>query len=351
MTDSHLLVDSPERLKNESQLEAWLSRPSTELVDSVRQISSPLVILGAGGKMGPTLAMMARQAADTVGRSIDIIAVSRFHDESARRRLEQAGVRTIACDLLDPAATADLPDAENLIYMVGWKFGTQQNPAFTWATNILAAVAVCRRYRASRIVALSTGNVYPLSEVSRGGSVEEDPLTPLGEYANAAVARERMFEYFSDRDQTPIALLRLFYAVEPRYGVLVDIGRTVFDGQPVPLTTAYFNCIWQRDANDMVLRSLSLARSPRSVWNLCYPCQFSVRSVAQWFADRFGREAQLVGPESSTALLGNSAKLCATLGTPPTSLEQMMSWIADWIQRGGRNLGKPTRFEVRDGVY
>jgi nucleoside-diphosphate-sugar epimerase len=201
------------------------------------------------------------------------------------------------------------------------------------------------------MVALSTGNVYPQSEVNRGGSVETDPLTPLGEYANAAVGRERILEYYSRRHHTRISLLRLFYAVELRYGVLADIARKVHAGEPIALANGYFNCIWQRDANELILRALPLATAPASAYNLCRPEIFSVREIAAWFGERFARAPVFSGSETATACLGNSAKLCATLESPATPMGDVLHWVAQWVKQGGRDLGRPTHFEVRDGNY
>jgi hypothetical protein len=332
-------------------LEDLLTQPRAPLVESIKTFSSPLLILGAGGKMGPTLAMLARRAADAAGHRLDVVAVSRFGDAAARSWLEARGVRTLSCDLLDPRAVAALPEAENLIYLVGLKFGTTQNPAATWAMNTLVPARVCERFPRSRIVALSTGNVYPMSDVTRGGAVESDPLTPLGEYANAAVARERIFEFHSQRLGTRLAQVRLFYAVELRYGVLVDIARKVHAGEPIPLENGSFTCIWQGDANEMILRSLPLVTSPSSAWNLCRPEIFSVREVALRCGEQLGRAPVFRGGESNTALLGNPSRLVTALGPPPTPLETMLRWTVHWVKHGGRDLGRPTHFEVRDGNY
>jgi nucleoside-diphosphate-sugar epimerase len=260
-------------------------------------------------------------------------------------------VTTIPCDLLDIESLQKLPDATNLIYLVGQKFGTAKSPATTWAMNTVPPARVAERYPQSRIVALSTGNVYPLSETGCGGSLETHPLTPLGEYPNAAVGRERVFEFFSGRNGTPMALLRLFYAIELRYGVLVDITQRVYKSEDIHLENGYFNCIWQGDANEMILRALALADSPPTVWNLCRPEVFSVREVATLLGKLLGREPRFSGTESKTAPLGNSTRLCTALGPPPTSVDSMLRWIAHWVKQGGRNFGKPTHFEVRDGNY
>jgi dTDP-4-dehydrorhamnose reductase len=341
----------PEIIRTEAELEEILTRPGAGLIEFIKTVSSPLLVLGAGGKIGPTLAVLARRAAEAAGHLLEVVAVSRFRQAASRPWLEARGVKTLSCDLLDADALARLPDANNLIYLVGLKFGTAQNPAATWAINTLIPARVCERYPHGRIVALSTGNVYPPSEVSRGGSVETDPLTPLGEYANAAVGRERIFEFYSRRLDTPIARLRLFYAVELRYGVLADLARKVHAGEPVALANGCFNCIWQRDANELILRALPLATSPASVWNLCRPGFFSVREIATRFGELLGRAPIFSGRETASALLGNPSKLCAALGSPTTPMESILRWTAQWVKQGGPDLGRPTHFEVRDGNY
>lgn len=341
----------PESLRTETELDELLTRPSERLVEFIKSVSGPLLILGAGGKMGPTLAVLARRAAEAAQHPLEIVAVSRFSNASSRQWLETHGVKTLNCDLLDANAIGGLPDASNIIYLVGLKFGTAQNPAATWAINTLVPARVCERYPRNRIVALSTGNVYPQSEVRRGGSVETDALTPLGEYANAAVGRERIFEFHSQRNRTPITLLRLFYAVELRYGVLADIARKVYAREPVALANGHFNCIWQRDANELILRSLPLAAAPASVYNLCRPEIFPVRETANRLGALLGQAPIFSGNESGTALLGNATKLAAALNLPETPMETILRWTADWVGQGGRDLGRPTHFEVRDGQY
>ncbi|HZR19708.1 MAG TPA: NAD(P)-dependent oxidoreductase [Verrucomicrobiae bacterium] len=341
----------PERIETENELELLLSRPSRALVEFIKTLESPLLILGAGGKMGPILALLARNAAEAAGHPLKIIAASRFSDEQLPARLNRHGIETRRCDLLERGGIESLPVAPNILYLVGLKFGTTENPSATWAVNTIVPTRVAERFSNSRIVALSTGNVYPLSDPNNGGAVETDPLTPVGEYANAAVARERVFEFHSRAQQIPIALLRLFYAVELRYGVLVDIARKVHSGEAIDLGNGYFNCIWQGDANEMVIRALSLATAPPSAWNLCRPEIFSVRQAANAFGEFLGRTPAFRDQESRTALLGNSNPLCARLGTPSVSLEKMLRWISHWVKRGGRDLGKPTHFEARDGRY
>jgi nucleoside-diphosphate-sugar epimerase len=340
-----------DHIQSEDQLDSVLTLPRPALIEFIRSVSSPLVVLGAGGKMGATLAVLARRAADAAGSKLEIIAVSRFSDEAVRRRIEEQGVKTRCADLLEPESVRDLPDSANLIYLVGLKFGTTENPSMTWAVNTLAPANAAGRYRSARIVALSTGNVYPNVPVDSGGVKESHPLKPLGEYPNAAVARERVFEYCSRKNGTPVAVIRLNYAVELRYGVLVDIARKVWTGEPIDLANGSFNCIWQGDACEMILRALSLASNPPSAFNLCCPTIVSVREVASKFAVLFDRPARFTGSESGTALLSDPAKLCAQLGPPATSLDTVIRWTADWVRSGGRYLDKPTHFEVRDGQY
>ncbi len=341
----------PALIDSEEQLDEVMTRPRPALVEFVKTLASPLLILGAGGKMGPSLAVLARRAADAAGHPLRIVAASRFSEPKLRGWLEARGVETVACDLLERAAVARLPEAAAVLYLVGLKFGTQQNPALTWAVNTLVPSLVAERYPQARIAALSTGNVYPLMPVAGGGATERDALTPLGEYANAAIARERIFQYGSQKHGTSVILLRLNYAVDLRYGVLVDIAQKVWQGEPVDAGMGYLNCIWQGDANDMILRSLPLARSPAAVLNLTGTEVLSVRKLAERFGELMGRTAQIVGSEKDTALLSNSARLTGLLGEPPTSLDLVMRWTAHWIMRQGRTLGKPTHFDVRDGKY
>ena len=345
------IIQNPDLIDTEDTLDNVLTRPRPVLVDFIRTLSSPLIILGAGGKMGPTFAWLARRAALAAGHALDIVAVSRFSDERPRRWLEARGIQTRSVDLLDHGAFNKLPEAALVIYLVGRKFGTAQDAAATWAINTLVPAHVCERFPRSPMVVLSTGNVYPLVPVAGAGSVESDALTPVGEYANAAVARERLFEFFAQRNGTPICVLRLNYAVDLRYGVLVDIARRVHAGEAVPVSTGYVNCIWQGDANDMILRSLALATAPPRVLNLTGPTILSVRALALRFGELLGKSVQFSGTEAPTALLSNPARGCALLGTPPTPLDQVMRWTAHWVQSGGRLLDKPTHFEVRDGRY
>jgi nucleoside-diphosphate-sugar epimerase len=296
---------------------------------------------------------MARRAADVAGRgySLQIVAVSRFSDASARDWLDARGVKTISRDLFDRAALASLPDSQNVVYLVGLKFGTSRSPASTWAANTLIPANAAERYPKARIAALSTGNVYPLAPVSSGGFPESAPLTPLGEYANSAVARERIFEYFAAKNATPMTLVRLSYALDLRYGVLVDLAQKVYAGQPIDLTTGYVNCIWQGDANDAILRSLALATNPPTALNLTGTEKVSVRQAATRFGELMNRPVEFTGAEADTALLSDTSLMIEWLGKPAMPLDTVLRWTAHWIMDGGSTLNKPTHFEVRDGAF
>ncbi len=338
-------------IDDEQKLDEALTRPRPILIDFIKTVQSPLVILGAGGKMGPSLAVLARRAAEAAGKELEIVAASRFSDRDVCKWLDERGVRTLSLDLMERKSYNALPDSGNILYLVGLKFGTTQNPALTWATNTLIPAYTCERYPGAKIAALSSGNVYPLTPVHSKGSREADPLTPPGEYANSCVARERIFDYFSSRDSTRVALVRLSYAVDLRYGVLLDIARRVFQGEAVDLTMGFLNCIWQGDANEMILRCLSLARSPAYPINLTGTERLSVRQVAEQFARRMGKEALFQRKEADTALLSNTSRLVQALGAPPTPAERMMRWTADWVMSSGRTYNKPTHFQARDGKY
>lgn len=341
----------PERIENESQLDELLVTPSEKLIEFAATLSGPIVVLGAGGKMGPTLAVRAQRAIEQAGANAHVVAVSRFSDPDARSWLDERGVQTIAADSMRQESIHELPDSDSIIYLIGSKFGTSENPSRTWAVNTIAPACAMQRYPGSRFVALSTGNVYPFSPVSVGGSVESDPLQPVGEYAYAAIGRERIFDHYSQTQNTPVAMIRLNYATDLRYGVLTDLATKVASGQPIDLTQGFFNCIWQGDANDLIIRSLPLAQSPPNPINLTSLETFSVRQVAERFAEILGRSVQFTGQESETALLSNASKCGDLLGAPETPMSQVIGWTADWVNSGGRLLGKPTHFEVRDGAF
>jgi nucleoside-diphosphate-sugar epimerase len=329
-------------------LEDELSRPSEEDCAVMQSLAGDVMVLGAGGKMGPSLARRARRAADLAGTRTRVIAVSRFRSEDDRRRLIAWGVEAIPCDLLDRTQLGRLPDSANVLFLAGRKFGSTDNLPLTWATNVLLPSLVAERFAAARIVALSSGNVYPLGTISAG---EQTQPGPVGEYAQSVLGRERIFEYFSVRHQTPVALIRLNYAIDLRYGVLLDIGRRVWERLPVALAMGAVNVIWQGDANSMCLRALPLASSPPLVLNVTGPEVLRVRWIAQRFGEIFGIPPVFDGTEAETALLSDATRCCRLLGPPGVRPERMIELTAEWIRAGGPTLNRPTHFEVRDGVF
>jgi nucleoside-diphosphate-sugar epimerase len=332
-------------------LESWLSPVTPGVVDTMREVSGDLLILGIGGKMGPTLALMAKRAAEEAGVRKRIIGVARFSDATLEARLQSYGIETITCDLLDHAQLDGLPDVPNIVYMAGMKFGSTGNEALTWAMNCYLPGMVCERFPRSRIVAFSTGNVYGLSPVAKGGSVETDPPNPVGDYAMSCLGRERMFDHFSTSNGTPVVLIRLNYAIEPRYGVLLDIAQKVWTGAPVDLSMGHFNCIWQPSANARILQSLALAASPAAVLNVAGPETLSVREVAQRMAGIMNKGATFTGNEAPDALLSNAGKMFDVLGKPEVSAEDMIACIAAWVMQEGMTINKPTHFESREGIF
>lgn len=333
------------------ELEERLSRPTPELVQLFRELQGDVLVLGVGGKMGPTLATMARRAMDEAGNRAAVIGVARFSQPGVRERLEASGVETVACDLLDADAIHRLPDAPYVVFMVGMKFGTTGAEALTWAMNTVVPAYVAHRYRQSRLVVFSTGNVYPLVPVVSGGATEETPPAPVGEYAQSALGRERVFQYFSARYGTPAVLYRLNYAVELRYGILLDVAQKVWKGEPVPLTMGCVNVVWQGDACAWALRSLALAQSPPLVLNATGPETLSIRYLAHRLGERLGREPRFEGEETDTALLSNAAKAHRLFGYPTVPVEAVIDWVAYWVMHGLPTLDKPTHFEVRDGRF
>ena len=343
--------EPPEKIETIAQLDELLSRPPDEVVDLFRRLAGPLVVLGGGGKIGPSLVRMACRAKEAAASGRQIIVVDRFPEPAVRDSLAQAGAETIRCDLLDPDAVADLPDARHVVYMVGMKFGTTGRPATTWAVNTLIPAYAARRYRDANVVAFSTGCVYDLVPADSGGSVETDPLEPVGEYSNSCVGRERILEHFSDTCGTAMLLVRLNYAVELRYGVLADIAAAVHAGRPVDLTTGYVNVIWQGDVNAAVLRLLEHTTRPASAINLTGAETLSVRQVAKRLAALMGKEVRFEGTEAETSLLSNASRAHRLLGPPRVPVEQVLRWTAAWVAAGKENLGKPTHFQARDGKY
>jgi nucleoside-diphosphate-sugar epimerase len=341
----------PRAVRDEEELDELLSRPSATDVDFLRALRGDVLVLGAGGKMGPSLARRLRRGSDAAGVPRRVMAVSRFSDAEAAASLERHGVETLACDLLEPAAVERLPDAPNVFFLAGMKFGATGNPSLTWALNTIVPANVDRRYHASRTVAFSTGNVYPLVDAEGSGSKEADEPGPLGEYAQSCLGRERVFEHYSRRHGTPVLLFRLFYAVDLRYGTLVDVARRVREGEPVDLGVPRVNAIWQGDALSYALRSLALAASPPRPLNVTGPDVLSVGQIAEYFGRVFGREPRFAGEQGRRALLGDASECHRVLGPPEVAMDRLLAWVADWVGHGGRSLGKPTGFEKADGRF
>jgi nucleoside-diphosphate-sugar epimerase len=338
-------------IANEQQLEDLLAQPSQADARAMAEMEGDLLILGVAGKMGPSLAKRARRACERAKLPKRIIGVARFSDPRVQQELQAGGIETVSADLLAPGAMATLPDAPNVLYMAARKFGSTGAEHLTWAMNTLLPALVADRYVASRIVAFSTGNVYPLVPVAQGGASEDMPTGPVGEYAQSALGRERIFEYFSQRNQTPMMFLRLNYAIDLRYGVLLDIGQRVFERRPVDVSMGHVNVIWQGDANSVALRSFALCQSPPAVLNVTGPETVAVRWLARRFGERFGVEPIVTGTESETALLSNAARCHKLFGYPSVTIEQMIEWVAEWIGMGGATHSKPTHFETRDGRF
>jgi len=334
-------------IATEEDLEEALSRPTPALADELARLDGDLIVLGVAGKMGPTLARMARRA---LAPKRAVLGAARFSNPRAREALERAGVKTLPCNLLDRRDVERLPDAAAVVFMAGMKFGSTGAEAETWATNAYLPGLVAERYPKLRTVVFSSGNIYPFVTPASGGATEATPPAPVGEYAQSALGRERVFDYFSRRNGTPTAMYRLNYAVELRYGILLDIAQKVWSGAPVDVRTGYVNVIWQGDANAMALRCLAAAESPASVWNVTGPETLSVRDLAARFGELLGKKPVVEGKEEPTALLSNASKALSRFGRP-TPVESLLPWVAHWVKAGGATLNKPTHFETRDGKF
>jgi nucleoside-diphosphate-sugar epimerase len=341
---------SPGSVGDEDGLEERLSRPSPADVEFARTLDGDVVVLGAGGKMGPSLAHRVRRALDAAGVSRRVLAVARFSDSGLASALERQGIETIACDLLDPAQVARLPKIGNVLFLAGRKFGSTGRPDLTWAQNVIVPAIVAPHFAESRIVVFSSGNVYPLVRPGAPGSTEADPPDPVGEYAQTCVGRERVFEHASRERGTRCLLFRLFYSVDLRYGTLPDVARRVQAGEPVSLKAGHVNALWQGDACSYAWRALSLCETPPRPLVVTGPETASVRAAAKAFGERFSRPPRFTGAPGP-ALLGDPSHCVSLLGAPEVSLAQLLDWVATWVEQGGRSLGKPTHFEATDGRF
>lgn len=337
-------------INDEDELDELLSEPQSATVEMMRRMEGDFMVLGIGGKMGPTLGRMIVKALRAAGVSRRVYGVSRFSDPALTVKLENMGIACLPCDLLNPEEVGRLPVVRNIIYMAGRKFGKVGTDYLYWAMNAVAPANVARRFPSARIVAFSTGSIYDLRPAGSDGPAETDTFISIGEYANSCLARERIFEYYSRLNGTGMLHFRLNYAVELRYGVLYEIGKQVYEGRPIDLTMGYANVIWQGDANNIAVRCLEKTASPPEILNVSGD-KLSIRDAALRFGELMGREPLFNGAEAPTALLTNTARLKAWFGAPPTQPEQIIRWIAEWMLHGGKTLDKPTHFQTRDGQF
>ena len=337
----------PDRIKTVKELDELLSRPSEGLIEFVKGLDGDIMIIGAGGKIGPTMARTAKRAVDAAGVKKEVHAV----DVVDLPALKAEGIKTYKCDMMDLSAVEKLPKVANVVYMIGRKFGSTGSEHLTWAINVMVPYHVARTFLGSRIASFSTGCVYPVVHVFSGGSRESDPPDPIGEYTMSCLGRERMFDYFAAEKGEKVVHIRLNYAVEMRYGVLVDVATKVWTGQPVDVTTGFANVIWQGDACNQVIRALGVASSPAKALNVTGPETLSIRRVAMTFGELLGKKPIISGEENGKAYLNNAPQANQLFGYPSVPLGKIIEWTAEWVKAGGESLGKPTHFETQDGKY
>lgn len=328
-----------------------LLQPSSALIAEMAQVDGDILILGVGGKMGPGIAKLAKQAIDLAGVKKKVIGVARFSEKGLRTELEQQGITTIEADLLQDSQLQSLPDAANVLYLAGTKFGTTGKESLTWAMNAYLPGRVAEKYKSSRIVVFSTGNVYPLVPVFSGGATEADLPQPIGEYAQSCLGRERMFQFFSAKNNTPLLIFRLNYANDVTYGVLLEMAKSVKEQRPIDLRMGHVNVIWQGNANEWAIRSLLHCKVPSKILNIAGPETVSVRWLALEFGKTFNLEPAFVHEEQTTALLSNGAEAYRLFGYPDVTLQQMIIMISEWVKHGSKTLNKPTHFQERKGQF
>lgn len=332
-------------------MEALMTRPSLGLVEDVKNLKGDVMLLGIGGKMGVSMGKLLVDAFAQAGMNSKVYGVSRFSNPNAKKEVEENGVLPIACDLLDEASLQSLPEVENIIYLAGQKFGTTGNEGFTWAMNTYLPGRVSEKFKNSNIVAFSSGNVLPFVNLNEGGVDEDAVPEPIGEYAQSCLGRERIFQYFSQKNQTPMLIYRLNYAVDFRYGVVMEIAKSVLGGLPIDLRTENVNVIWQGDANEIAIRALLHCQSPAKILNVTGPETLSTRWIAKEFGKAFGKEPQFQFEAEATALLNNASECHRLFGYPRTTIREIIEVTATWLQNGGEEFGKPTHFQERKGQF
>lgn len=339
------------KMWTKEKLDEMLSEPSERLIEDLKKIDGDIMILGAGGKMGPTMAMLCAKAIKKGNLGKSVYAVSRFSNDKARKEMEDKGVKTISCDLEKSEDIAKLPDIKNIIFMVGRKFGTDGGEALTWGMNAAVPVLVLERFKDARFVVFSSGNVYDIVEASSGGSVETEKVKPIGEYTQSVLARERVFQYYAKKYGTKVLIFRLSYAIALEYGILSDIAKKVNEEQTIVIENACFNCVWQGDANEYALRSLLYADNPPKILNVSGPETVGVKTTALKIGELLGKKVSFAGDSYTTAYLENCSDCHMLMGYPRVSVGQMIEYQAEWIKDGGEYINKPTHFEERKGSY